>query len=175
LRIGSAVAWDLGPDGRCGFLEHVGSGIGAITAAMDEKRELMATVGARLLEATPKGVETAEAARLRHAGEHATLRTIAAVLSAGLTQALQYHAWWVGTEPTPADVPARVELHKDFANVRMASDELRAMILAWQSGALSYPTLYQNLTRGELTRVGVSADDEREDIARDAETSGAIE
>jgi hypothetical protein len=175
LRIGSSVAWDLGENGRADFLEFKGTGIGAIERAMAEKRELMATLGGRLLDAAPKGSETAEAARLRHAGDHATIRTIAAVLSAGLTWALQVHGWWVGPEATPTEVPARVELHRDFTSVRMSPDDLRAQILAWQSGAISFETLHANLVRGEVMRPGISADDERAAIARDDGSSGATE
>jgi hypothetical protein len=39
------------------------------------------------------------------------------------------------------------------------------LVGAWQSGAISYETMYYNMERGEVTRPGIEADDEREMIA----------
>ena len=167
LKIGASVAWDLEKDGRAGMLEHSGQGIGAIKDAMQEKTAMMATLGARLLEEAPRVGETATAVTMRHAGEHATLRTIAQTVEAGLSQALGWFAWWVGTEKTPADVGASIELNKDFLNVRMSAEDMKALMLMWQTDGISFETLHYNLTQGEAMRPGVTADDERRQIGRE--------
>jgi hypothetical protein len=166
LKIGSAVAWQLEKDGSAGMLEHSGAGIGAIKEVMEEKQRMMATLGAKLLEEQPGAAETATAVGMRHSGEQANLRTLAQVAEQGLTRALQQFVWWMGTEATPALVPARVELSKDFFAMRMSEAELRAYVMAWQSDGISWETLHYNLARGDVMRPGVSADDERRAIER---------
>ena len=116
---------------------------------------MMATLGARLLEEAPRVGETATAVTMRHAGEHATLRTIAQTVEAGLSQSLRWFAWWVGTEKTPADVGASIELNKDFLNVRMSAEDMKALMLMWQTDGISFETLHYNLTQGEAMRPGV--------------------
>jgi hypothetical protein len=167
LRIGSSVAWDLETDGKAGMLEHSGEGIGAIEKVMEEKMRLMATLGARLLEAQPRQAETATAVSMRHAGEHASLRTVAQVVEAGLTKTMQWMAWWAGTEDRPADTEASVELNKDFVAIRATPDEVKAAMLAWQAGGMSFDTWYHNLVTGEWARPGVTVEEEREAIARE--------
>jgi hypothetical protein len=164
MRIGSSVAWDLEKDGRAGMVEMTGQGVGALRDAMQEKAAMMASLGARLLEAAPSVAETAQAVQMRHSGEHASLRAIAQVASQGLTMALRWFAWWAGTEDRPADVPAAIELSKDFFSMKLSADELRSLVLAWQADGISFETLHHNLQRGDLMRPGVSVDDERHAI-----------
>ena len=167
MKIGSRIAWELADGGSAFMLEHRGEGIGAIRENMEEKKALMATLGARLLEGQTRTDETATAVIMRHSGDHATLRTVAQEVEQGLTQALRWHAWWVGTEATPADVEALVELNKDFVNIRATPQEVQVWLTAMQSGAISFETFYRNIREGELTRPGVDAEEERRQIERE--------
>lgn len=167
LKVGSSVAWDLEKDGKAGLIEMTGKGIAAIKESMLEKEAQMATLGARLLEEAPTVAETATAVNMRHSGEQATLRTIAQVVEAGLSQALRWFVWWVSTEKTPADVEAGIELNKDFASVKMGPQELQALVTTWQSEGMSWETLHHNLTRGDVMRPGVTAEDEKAQIERE--------
>lgn len=166
LKIGASVAWDLEVNGRAGMLEHTGKGVGSITEALEEKAKMMASLGARLLEEQPRTSETATAVGMRHAAEHATLKTLAQVVERGLTLALQWMAWWVGPEAQPRDTGAMIELHKDFFSLKLSADELRALMLTWQSDGISYETLHFNLARGGLLRPGTTVGDERRAIER---------
>jgi hypothetical protein len=161
LKIGSAVAWILEKDGKAGMLEMSGQGATALREHLQGKEKLMATLGARLLEEQPRANETATAVSMRHAGEHAALRTLAQVAEAGLTLALQYHSWWTSTATKPADTGALVELQKDFFSTKLTGDELRSWITALQAEAVSYETFYEALRRGEATRPGISAEQEK--------------
>lgn len=169
LKIGSSVAWDLELTGRAGMLEHSGQGIGALKDAMEEKAAMMSSLGARLLEDQPRAAETATAVGMRHSGEHATLKTLAQTTEQGLTLALQWVCWWLSIEAQPADTGASIELNKDFFAMKLNADELRSLVLAWQADGLSFETLHFNLSRGGLTRPGVSADDEKRAIERSGE------
>lgn len=169
LSIGSGVAWKLVKEGKAGMLEFTGQGLDALVTAELDKRKMMATLGARMLEDQPAVQETATAITMRHAGEHATLRTVAGAIQAGLTMAVQIHAWWLGTEATPADVKAFIELNKDFLNIRATPEEIKALLLLWQSDAMSWKTFYEGLRGGEWARAGIDADEEQRDIEREVE------
>jgi hypothetical protein len=175
LSIGSGTAWVLGDNGSAGMLEFTGQGLGALEKADEQKRRMMATLGARLLEEQATSAETATAVGMRHSGEHATLRTVAQAVEQGLTMALQIHAWWMGTEVKPEDVEAGIELNKDFWSVRMTADELRGQVLALQADAISYKTFYANITRGDMSRPGVDAEEEQAEIQRQVVERPAIE
>jgi hypothetical protein len=167
LSIGSGAAWLLPQGASAGMLEFTGQGLGALERADQQKRHMMAVLGARLLEeqGTKSNVsETAAAVGMRHAGEQATLKTLAQALETGLTLALQWHTWWLGTEATPEETGALFELNKDFSVLRMPAEELRALVEALQAKAISPETFYYNLEQGGLTRPGVTVEEEVEDI-----------
>jgi hypothetical protein len=166
LAIGSGVAWQLEKDGNAMMLEFSGNGLAAIREDLQDMQRMMATLGARLLEEQPKIGETATAVSMRHAGEHATLRTIAQAVELGLTFVLQWMAWWMGTEETPADTEALVELNKDYFATRLTAQDLNALVMSLQAEAISYETFYAALVRGELARPGITAEEEKAEIGR---------
>ncbi len=166
MEIGSGTAWMLEPTGKAGMLEFTGQGLGALDKASEEKRLMMATLGARLLEEQPRAAETATAVGMRHAGAHATLRTVAQAIESALGQAWRYHAWWMGTEAKPSDVEVAYELNKDFVAVPMRADMLRSLVLALQADAVSFETFWAAMQKGELARPGVSAEEEQAEIGR---------
>lgn len=171
LSIGSGKAWVLDKDGKAGMLEFTGQGLKALETADTQKRGMMATLGARLLETQPGNAETLGAVTMRHSGEHASLRTIAGTAEAALTMALQIAAWWAagpGTAETAnwTDVVAAAKLNKEFFSVKMTEAELKAWVMALQADKVAYPTFYAALERGGLARAGVTAEGELKDIER---------
>jgi len=90
MKIGPSVVWDLDVNGSAGMLEFTGSGLASIVVAMDEKKKQMATLGARLLEDQPAVNETAQAVRMRHTGESASLKSVASALELGLSAFLHF-------------------------------------------------------------------------------------
>jgi hypothetical protein len=169
LSIGSSKAWMLGDNGSAGMLEFTGQGLGALEKADEQKRRMMATLGARLLEEQPGTQETAAAVGMRHSGEHATLRTVAAAIEQGVTMALQVSSWWQGVGADPRQEKALCELNKDFFAVRMQPTELQALVAALQDEAISFETFYAALQRGEYARPGITAEEEQEQIRKEAE------
>ena len=155
-------------NGKVGMLEFTGAGLSALVQADTDKRKLMATLGARLLEDASTSAETATAVSMRHAGEHATLRTIAQSVEQALTMACRWHAWWAGIDATPEDVECEYELNHDFFSLRATPDEVKTLFLLRQAGEISYETFYAGLKVGGWTRLDVDAEAEREAIAREA-------
>ena len=105
LEIGPSTIWILDSGGSAGFVEFSGAGMGALETALEAKQHQMATLGAKLLEEQPTlAAETATAVLARHAGEHATLRTVAEAMEDNLGRLLRIMGWWEGLEARPADV-----------------------------------------------------------------------
>jgi hypothetical protein len=171
LKIGSGVAWMLdGPNAGAGMVEFTGQGLQALEKALESKVAQMDVLGARLMD---KGgqAETAEAVRSRYAAAHATLKTIVTTVSQALTQALRWHVWWSGADVKDTEVT--VKLNQDFFETVLSPQDVQALILAHQSGEISFETLYFNLRRGGLTRPDVDVEAERELITKEQEQKNA--
>jgi len=164
MKIGPSVVWELEVQGSAGMLEFTGSGLASLVAAMDEKKKQMASLGARLIEDAPTTSETASAVRMRHSGEHATLRTVAGAIELGLTLVLQVVAWWAGSAEKPADTEVGVELNKEYLNVRATPQEVQVALTALQAGEISYETWWHLLATGGWGREGIDAAAERKAI-----------
>jgi hypothetical protein len=151
VEIGSGVAWtSTSPDTKCGFLEFTGQGLGALEKAVEQKREQLVALGARLLEQQKRAAETAEALRLRQAGEQSVLAGIAGNVSRALTTALRWCVWWAdGAVALGALGDAvSVELDTDWDETTLAPAEALALAQTWQLGGMSKRTYVWNLEEG---------------------------
>lgn len=164
LKIGPSVVWELDVNGTAGMLEFQGSGMESLHKAMSEKKAQMATLGARLMEDTPRVQETATSTSLRHSGDHATLRSLALSLEQGITLALKIATWWISTEELPAAVKASITLNKDYLNIKATPQEVQVALAALQAGKISYETFWHILLAGGWAREGVTAEDEKKQI-----------
>jgi hypothetical protein len=170
LRIGSSTAWITEtPGAQAGFLEFTGQGLMTFERAMDRDERLMALLGSRLLENNKKVGETAEAIELRQSGEHSILGTLALSVSESLSQVLRWAYWWNSTEEMPDDVSAEsiaLELNTDFSNKGLTSQDLQAVVAAWQAGALSRDTMLDIFRRGEVLPESRSTEEEAALVAK---------
>jgi hypothetical protein len=175
LLIGSAAAWVLPQGATAGMLQVTG-GFEGLRTDEQQKREMMATVGARLLESgmTAGPPETAFAVSMRHAGEHATLRTIVQSVEAGLKIALRWLCWWTATAADPLDIEVTVELNKDFFALQMSAADATAWLTNVQNGGISMKTAYYNLERGGVTRPNVTVEEEMKDIVDEKKADTAL-
>ncbi|MBP7084837.1 MAG: DUF4055 domain-containing protein [Giesbergeria sp.] len=158
LRIGSSTAWvSETPGATAGFLEFTGQGLTTFERAMDRDERLMAILGSRMLEDMKKVGETATAIELRQAGEYSILGNVALSVSESLTQVLRWVYWWNSTEELPDDVKGEqvlMQLNTDFSTKGLASQDVQAIVAAWQAGALSQDTMFDLFRRGEVLPEG---------------------
>jgi len=160
LSIGSETAWVTdNPNAKAGFLEFTGQGLGSLERALESKEKLMAVLGARLLEDQRVGVEAAETARIRQAGESATLADIVQAVEQGISHALEWVNQFDGTR-----YDTKVRLNDDFSAARMSAGDVKALVQAWQLGAVSHETLLENFKRGEILRADKAFQDEIQEI-----------
>jgi len=158
LRIGSSTAWvSETPGATAGFLEFTGQGLTTHERAMDRDERLMAVLGSRMLEDMKKVGETATAIELRQAGVYSILGNVALSLSESLTQVLRWVYWWNSTEELPDDVKSEqvlMTLNTDFSTKGLASQDVQAIVAAWQAGAISQDTMFDLFRRGEVLPEG---------------------
>tara|TARA_R110000787_G_scaffold49614_7_gene118786 strand:- start:998 stop:2305 length:1308 start_codon:yes stop_codon:yes gene_type:complete len=145
LTIGAESAWVL-PDSasRAGYLEFSGQGLGALEVAMEQKRSMMASLGAQLLEGQKNGVESSETLKLRQNSETSVLMRSVKAVEGALEDALNKMAEWNGGGQVT------VTLNTDFSDTALNPQEMTALMGLWQSGAISHESLLWNMKRGEV-------------------------
>lgn len=162
LAIGSQAVWQIpNPDARVSFLEFQGAGLSSHVAAMQTDKEEMAILGARLLESTPDVQETLGAVRLRQLGEQGALASWARVAAQGVTQLLQYHAWWMGATENLNDPAITFGLNTDYLAQPLPAQEMIALMQVWQGGGMSLDTFLWNLQQGERLPPGRDVEQEK--------------
>lgn len=162
--IGSGTIWYLSVDGKAGMLEFEGSGIEAQRQAMDDKEKRMASLGARMINDSSTRQETAETARLRGRGETSLLTSTVNMVTEALNNIMKRAAEWTGSNPEDVEI----DLNNDFVETRLTPEELNALVKSWQSGAISYTTLYRNLQKGEIVEPDRDMEDEQTEIDDEA-------
>jgi hypothetical protein len=166
LYIGSSSAWTFkSKDAKAEFLEFKGEGLKTLVDLIDDKELQMSVLGARMLEPQKRGVEAAETVAVHRKGEESMLSSAAQAISLGVERALEWFAYWAGAGE---DAEVTFELNRDFYPQAMTPQELTALVGAWQSGAISDQTLFDNLKQGEVISEDVKFEDERARIANSA-------
>lgn len=167
LALGMARAWIL-PDqnAKCGFLEFTGSGLTTLSSAIKEKSELMAALGARILDAPTNSAEAADTVRLRQTSESNVLTDIAASAEQTLSMALRIAEWWMGTVALPSDLhdDVYVAINKDLLGSKLPPTMLQQLLAALQSNAISFSTFFWNMQQGNMYPDGIDEDGEKEAI-----------
>ena len=165
LSLGPQTAWiTQNENAKVGMLEFTGSGLSSIAENMTRKETRMAVLGSRILEEKTPSVESAETIKERNSSERGVMASIATMLSVGLTKTMRWFAEFAGA---PID-NVSVDMNKDFVSATLKGQELTALIAAWQGGAVSWPTLYFNLQRGEVARPNVTEEEELDLIEQEA-------
>lgn len=171
LTAGSGVVWQLEENAQASVLQGSADNVGALTEALDRKQTQMAVLGARLLEPQKAGVESAEAIGLRHRGENSLLASIADTMGRGLSRALSFAAWWMGTVDKP-EGGASVILNSDFVEAPMSADQVLKLVAAWQQGGIGAEVLHHNLARGEALPEGMGMDEFVTDVEQNGPDAG---
>ena len=164
LRIGSSTAWVAEtPGATAGFLEFTGQGLTTFERAMDRDERLMAVLGTRMLESQKRVGESADAIELRQSGENSVLSAVSISVSDSLTAVLRWVYWWNSTETIPDAIGedrVLAQINTDFGTKGMASNELTAIVAAWQANAISRETMFELFRKGEVLPAGRSNQEE---------------
>jgi hypothetical protein len=158
------------PQAKVFFLEFAGEGLTALSKRLEEKENMMAALGARLLAAQKRAAETAETAAIHRSGENGVLASLALAASDAIEKAAAWCAEWEGANPDSVEIA----LNTDYLPTGLNAQELTALVQAWQAGAISHLTLLDNLERGEIARQGVDSQQELADIEAEGPKLGAV-
>lgn len=169
LKIGSMSAWMISDaQAKVGMLEFTGQGLGSLEKALEAKENLMAVLGARLLEAQKKGVEAADTHQMRGSGEQSVLASVVLLAQQGLNEVLTI------AQPYVAGMQSAVaELNLDFAALTLTSAELDSLVKALQSGAISEETFFYNMQQAEMYPPDRTFEDEQ--AARQQDSDKGLE
>lgn len=157
------------PNAKAFFMEFAGTGLGALSKRLEEKEQMMAALGARMLAAEKRQVEAAETAAIHRAGESSVLASLAIAAGAALSRVLTWCATWEGATEAPL-----VKLNTDYMPSGLSAQELSELVKSWQAGAISHETLYDNLARGEVARQGVDFETEKSAIEEEGPALGTM-
>lgn len=158
--VGAGAVHEMhGADGRPASLQYVSptcSGIDAHKVAIDHHREAAIMAGARMFQDSDRPQESGEARRMRYTAETANLMSVALSSCAVLERAMRMQAQWIGANPDDVVVTPPA----DLMDRMMEPSEAEALVRVWQAGAISYPTLYDNLQRGGIASSERTAEEE---------------
>lgn len=141
---GPSAAWDLGPNGSCGYLEFQGAGIEAVRKAMDDQRNAALEAGAKVMDIG--GIESGEARKARQNDQHATLHSMVITAAEGLEQGLRYLADWLGFDEKQVSFTVKPEFTSVGVDPQMAAQ----LLTAAQAGIVSHDSFWQYLSTGKL-------------------------
>lgn len=146
---GTLVNVELGGDIK--LIESSAESVGALRQGLRDVESQMARVGARFLEPERSAApEHHESTAMRFKAEDSTLAGVSKIVSRAMTKALRVMDWWqsVGVG-SPEASEASLALNDDFAPGEMSSDELKAWVAAWQTGAIGGRAFHAALVRNE--------------------------
>lgn len=169
VRLGSENGIHMAAGSDAKFLEFAGAGLLELRMADEQKREMMAVLGSRILAPEKKQVEAAETARIHRAGEESTLQAIAHSVSKSAKRVLEYLRDWAG-----ASGDVSVEINTDFVPAEMTPEELTAAMFAWQGGAISFADLFRLLKQGEKIRPDKTFEEHEAEIEAEGPKLGVL-
>jgi hypothetical protein len=89
--------------------------------------------------------------------------TLALSVSDSVSQVLRWIYWWNSTEASPEVIGedlVLLQLNTDFTARGLASNEITAVVAAWQAGAISQETMFDLFRRGEVLPPGRTDEEE---------------
>lgn len=124
-------------------------------AIQKDYEEQMIALGAQLIT-SGGGVETAEAARIKHASDVSDLEVISTNISSAYTKCLEWVCMFMGIEYKDYFF----KLNNEFFEMKLSADDAVKLVGVWQAGAISKAVLDQNLVKGKV----ISAEEDLDDM-----------
>lgn len=151
------------PDADGKIIEANANAVGALREALQQKERKLSVLGAALLDEPKKAAEAAETLRIRQASGQATLRAMAQTGSDGMERVFKLWAEWEALDPDAVSL----RYNNDFVDATLTPEQIRVYLEMLIKGAISRQTFYSLLEGGELTRPGVTYEEELAAIEKD--------
>jgi len=166
FHIGTDVAWVLPEGSKAGFIEFTGQGLNPIEKALDKLENMLAALGARLIETRKVAsvAETAEGIRTKESAATAILSQIVSSAEAGIEKVLTWAA-----EAENADASQiSVKLNRELVQAPLDANMVNALTKALQEDAISAELFYHNLEEAGMATPDSTfeLEKERRDVQR---------
>lgn len=152
IQVGSRKPVYLPENSNASLLQIQPSNI--IREAMQDKRKAMVALGARII-LDKNQPEAAEAIRLKQTGEGSIMTTAVLNTENAISKCLEWCTLFMGGTPELI----KFDINKDFINLALTPDEIRALVMLWQSNVISLPLLRSRLREGEIINDDVTDDE----------------
>lgn len=129
---------------------------------MKHKEEQMIKIGARIIQDN-SGVETAEAAKIRFAGQTSELASIVGNIESALTTVIEWAGFYMGV-----DGEALIELNRQFYDITLDAQQVMAMIQLSDIGVMDNEDIQGNLKRANW----IDSDKKTNDAVDNLENKG---
>jgi len=129
------------------FLEFSGQGMKALRDGINLTESQMAIMGAHIITAEKKGVESAAVAGIHRAGENGVLGAFTRNVSEQITKAVRMFLYWNGFEAESGDFD--YQLNTDYETRADEARMLQVLLQGRQAGEFPKVTLYRFLKKAE--------------------------
>jgi hypothetical protein len=164
----SGIRMSLGSDAK--VLVASGMDLEALSKAMDNKAELAAIAGARILQSDPNGVEAAQTAEIHRAGENSVLASEAIDESSDLEAILAIMTRWAGGEWTKENF---YKINTDYDVKGLTPQEALAIAKNWIDGAITSKEKFYLFKKGEYISDDETYEQHESDLESEAEAKEA--
>lgn len=148
LTLGSSAGYVFeDANAKIQFATYGAEGLASLKQAMDDKVQMMAALGARMLSPESRAAESGEALAIRRGGENSALAKVADSVSRSIVLVLETLAEWEGITGAIS-----YSLNTDYLPNRMNPQELTALMAAWQAGGLTSEELFDRMKAGGIIR-----------------------
>lgn len=154
------------PQGSCGYLEFQGTGLVQLEKALQNTEERMAILGARIISAEKKGIESAEAARIHRAGENSVLAAFALNASDVLTNVIRLLARW---EKISGCENVTYRLNTEYDVETLEANLFSAIVEARMAGEMPKSVYFWNLQKAGKIPDEMTLEDWEEEQALESE------
>lgn len=158
FKVGASQAWVFSAsEAKATYLSIDGNGLATFENSMKAKENMMATLGARVLQEDKKAAEAAETAAIKRASENSVLADLANTASEAIRKAVEIFMVWIGRQPVKIDFA----FNNEFSPKGVEPTMLTAMVSALQGSTISYATFYENLKSAGFKFANENADAEK--------------
>jgi hypothetical protein len=165
LQVGTTTALPLDQGATCGYMEVAGPGFAAVRQDLEDMKQEMAILGARMLEAPKRAVEPVGTVLQQAKGEESALASMVGNVSIGLTIIMRWLVAWAGYPDAAGGV--FVKLNKQFFPRPIDSGMLTSLTAAQQAGGISYLTYFENLQDGGIIPEERTVDEEQDAVTEE--------
>lgn len=150
--IGGATVWAFeNPDGKAGFLDIDGDGIPLQRAEIELEYERFWAEAGHMLETSAKGVEAAEALRIRQNMKQVSVKTLVKNAADGMQEALRSVGRMLGLSDSEVE-SITFTPNLEFSETAMQPRELLELMQAKNQGArISHFTIHKHMMRRRMS------------------------